>query len=88
MVRSIDPITADENVAFYGNTLFASSAVSLVIGMVFDAHVRGMKQKDAYERKGQGFRHNLQKSQLSYSTALDQKTTIIGTNSVYSKDVS
>ena len=55
MVRFIDPITADENVAFYGNTLFASSAVSLVIGMVFDAHVRGMKQKDACERKGQGF---------------------------------
>ena len=55
MVRLIDPIMADENVAFYGNTLFASSAVSLVIGMVFDAHVRGMKQKDAYKRKGRGF---------------------------------
>ena len=52
MVRSVDPITADENVAFYGNTLFASSVVSLVIGMVFDAHVRGMDQKAAFHRKG------------------------------------
>ena len=70
MVRFVDPITADGNVAFYGNTLFASSAVSLVIGMVFDAHVRGMKQKDASERKGQGFETQLTKvsAQSQYGT--------------------
>ena len=55
MVRLVDPEHADENVAFYGNTLFASSMVSLVIGLIFDGLVRGMKQKAAFHRKGNGF---------------------------------